>query len=110
MSIAADFSPLTTLRILNLNVNNFTTISFNAFDNNTNLVHLELSNNPIKIVPFFSAIAGTFHTFIIINSEISNTTWDQEIHYVYNQEGNLPVFGEVLPFCTEHSWLDCKAG
>ena len=104
MSIAADFSPLTTLRILNLNVINFTTISFNAFDNNTNLVQLELSNNPIKIVQFFSAISGTFHTFIIINSEKSNTAWDQEIPYLYNQEG------EVLPFCTEHSWLDCTAG
>ena len=78
---ASDFSLLAALRQLYLNDNDITNISTNAFDNNIHLEHLDLSDNPIKTVPFFVAIAGILKSLTMKNCEISNTTWDQKLHY-----------------------------
>ena len=78
---ATDFSHLSALSRLYLDHNNITSISADAFNNNLKLSRLYLSYNPIKTVPFFSALADVLILLHMIDCEISNATWDQEIHY-----------------------------
>ena len=76
-----DFKNFVDVWRIDLLQNLIASISQNAFDYNTKLTMLELSNNPIGIFPYFPALQTRSLTFGLMGCHITDTTWDRVVGY-----------------------------
>ena len=83
-----DFSGLTLLIFLDLQMNRITSVSANAFDD-TKLETLYLSHNPITTIPTWTPLISILKYLYMQNCSITSATWNLNIQYTKLKELDL---------------------
>ena len=76
-----EFKDFGLLELLHMRDNKITSFSADAFKFNVFLREIDLSNNPIKTIPYFPDIDDTLKNLYLSHCEISETTWDLKVLY-----------------------------